>query len=77
MHAIKRRIQRAAVFLCVGTSGVVYPAAGLVGEMAYRKSMGEAVRSIYVGLERPANAAQFDQVVLGKAGEVLPALLAT
>ena len=38
---------------------------------------GEAVRSIYVGLERPANAAQFDQVVLGKAGEVLPALLAT
>ncbi len=76
MHAIKRRIQRAAVFLCVGTSGVVYPAAGLVGEMAYRKSMGEAVRSIYVGLERPANAAQFDQVVLGKAGEVLPALLA-
>lgn len=76
MHAIKRRIQRATVFLCVGTSGVVYPAAGLVGEMAYRKSMGERVRSIYVGLERPANAAQFDQVVLGKAGEVLPGFLA-
>ena len=29
--------------------------------------MGERVRSIYVGLERPANAAQFDQIVLGKA----------
>ena len=69
-------IQRASVFLCVGTSGVVYPAAGLVGEMVYRKSMGERVRSIYVGLERPANAAQFDQIVLGKAGEVLPGLLA-
>lgn len=75
MHEIKRRVQRASVFLCVGSSGVVYPAAGLVGEMTYRKSMGERVRSIYVGLERPANADQFDQVVLGKAGEVLPDLL--
>ena len=71
-----RPLQRAAVFLCVGSSGVVYPAAGLVGELAYRRSMGEVVRSIYVGLERPANAAQFDQIVLGKAGEVLPGLLA-
>ncbi len=76
MHAIKRRVQRADVFLCVGSSGVVYPAAGLVGEMSYRRSQGERVRSIYVGLERPANADEFDQVVLGKAGEVLPALLA-
>ncbi len=76
MHEIKRRVQRATVFLCVGSSGVVYPAAGLVGEMTYRRSMGEAVRSVYVGLERPANADQFDQVVLGKAGLVLPALLA-
>lgn len=76
MHEIKRRIQRATVFVCVGSSGVVYPAAGLVGEMTYRKSMGEPVRSIYVGLERPANADAFDQVVLGKAGEVLPTFLA-
>ncbi|MBK9030843.1 MAG: NAD-dependent deacylase [Myxococcales bacterium] len=76
MHAIKRRIQRASVFLCIGTSGVVYPAAGLVGELTYRRSQGERVRSVYVGLERPANADQFDQVVLGKAGEVLPGFLA-
>ncbi|MCE9578690.1 MAG: NAD-dependent deacylase [Deltaproteobacteria bacterium] len=75
MHAIKRRVQRATVFVCVGSSGVVYPAAGLVAEMTYRKSMGERVRSIYVGLERPANAREFDEVVLGKAGLVLPALV--
>ncbi len=75
LHAIKRRVQRATVFLCVGSSGVVYPAAGLVAELTYRKSMGERVRSIYVGLERPANAREFDEVVLGKAGEVLPALV--
>ncbi|MEZ4400092.1 MAG: NAD-dependent deacylase [Kofleriaceae bacterium] len=77
MHALKRRVQRAAVFLCVGSSGVVYPAAGMVGEMAYRKSQGEAVRSIYVGLERPANADAFDEVLLGRSGEVLPGYLAT
>jgi len=76
LHTIKRRVQRAAVFVCVGSSGVVYPAAGLVGEMTYRRQMGEPVRSVYVGLERPANADEFDEVVLGKAGEVLPAWLA-
>jgi NAD-dependent deacetylase len=75
LHRIKRRVQRASLFVCIGSSGVVYPAAGLVAEMTYRKSMGERVRSIYVGLERPANAGEFDQLVLGKAGEVLPGLL--
>ena len=76
MHTITRRVQRATLFLCIGSSGVVYPAAGLVSQMTYRRSMGEPVRSIYVGLERPANADEFDEVVLGKASAVLPALLA-
>ena len=75
MHAIRRRVQRADVFLCIGSSGVVYPAAGLVGEMQYRRSMGQRVRTIYVGLEAPANADQFDEVHEGKAGELLPGLL--
>ena len=73
---IRRRLQRASVFLCVGSSGVVYPAAGFVGEMQYRRSMGERVRTIYVGLEAPANSEQFDEVHAGKAGELLPGLLA-
>lgn len=76
MHRIRRRVQKADVFLCVGSSGVVYPAAGLVGELQYRRENGERVRSIYVGLERPANADQFDEVHVGKAGELLPGLLA-
>lgn len=76
MHAIRRRVQKADVFVCVGSSGVVYPAAGLVGEMQYRRSMGQRVRTIYVGLEAPANADQFDEVHEGKAGELLPGLLA-
>jgi NAD-dependent SIR2 family protein deacetylase len=52
----------------------VYPAAGFVREMLYRRENGERVRTVYVGLERPENADAFDEVRLGKAGEVLPAL---
>ena len=76
LHTIKRRVQACDVFITIGSSGAVYPAAGLVGEIEYRRSQGEGCRSIYVGLERPDNAERFDQVVLGKAGAVLPALLA-
>ena len=32
-------------------------------------------RAIYVGPEEPANRPFFDEVVLGKAGEVLPELV--
>lgn len=74
MHSIKRRVQACDLFVTVGSSGVVYPAAGLVREMLYRQEQGERVRSVYVGLERPENASAFDAVILGKAGEVLPGL---
>jgi NAD-dependent deacetylase len=73
---IKRKVQDCDVFVCVGSSGVVYPAAGLVKEINYRKQNGERCRSVYVGLERPENAEEFDDIVLGKAGEVLPVLFA-
>ena len=76
MHAVKRRVQACDWFVTVGSSGVVYPAAGLVRVVTYRQSMGEAVRSVYVGLEAPANADAFNEVVIGKAGEVLPGLFA-
>jgi NAD-dependent deacetylase len=74
LHTIKRRVQDCDVFVTIGSSGVVYPAAGLVREITYRKQSGEAVRAVYVGLETPDNAREFDDVVLGKAGELLPAL---
>lgn len=74
LHRIKRSVQACDLFVCVGSSGVVYPAAGLVREMLYRRSSGEVVRAAYVGLERPDNADAFDDIVLGKAGEVLPDL---
>jgi NAD-dependent deacetylase len=72
LHAIKRAVQSCDVFVCIGSSGVVYPAAGLVREMHYRRSMGEEVRTVYVGLEAPENADAFDEVLLGPSGRVLP-----
>jgi len=58
------------VFIAVGTSGLVYPAAGYV---ALARSMG--ARTILVNLEEPENSAMFDELHLGKAAEILPALL--
>ncbi|HEY0838571.1 MAG TPA: NAD-dependent deacylase [Vulgatibacter sp.] len=75
LSEIQRRVEECDVFLTVGSSGVVYPAAGLVRTIGHRRSRGESCRAIYVGLERPDNADAFDRVVLGRAGEVLPDLL--
>lgn len=57
------------VFLAVGTSGLVYPAAGLVDAT---KRLGGT--SWLVNLEAPANASHFDHVVLGPSARELPAL---
>jgi NAD-dependent deacetylase len=65
-----RRAGKHLVFLAVGTSGVVYPAAGMV-----HRAREEGGTSWLVNLEPPDNHAAFDHVVLGKAGEQLPALL--
>lgn len=57
------------VFLAVGTSGLVHPAAGLVDAC---RAVGGT--SWLVNLEPPENASRFDHVVLGPAGRELPKL---
>jgi len=57
------------LLVAVGTSGVVEPAASFVAQVAGR------ARTIYVGPEEPANASEFTECHLGKAGEVLPELI--
>jgi NAD-dependent deacetylase len=76
LEEIAAQLERCQLFVTVGTSGVVWPAAGLVGEVRRRQRRGDRVRSVYVGPERPDNAAAFDEVRRGKAGEVLPGLFA-
>lgn len=74
MAKILREVRTCDLFVTVGSSGVVYPAAGLVREIVHRRQMGDDCRAVYVGLEEPANADSFQDVRLGKAGVVLPAL---
>jgi NAD-dependent deacetylase len=61
-------LRECTVFLAVGTSGTVEPAASLVSQVAAH------ARTFYVGPEAPANSAVFGDCILGKSGEVLGAL---
>src|SRR5205807_5125116 len=63
-------LERCTLFLTVGSSGAVHPAAGFVSHLRH---LG-AARCIYLGLERPENSHAFDECRLGKAGELLPKL---
>lgn len=74
LHPIKRAVQSCDLFVTIGSSGSVYPAAGLVREIAYRVECGETAKAIYVGPEAPDNAAAFDECRLGVATEVVPSL---
>ncbi len=70
LEDISAQLRGCTVFLCVGSSGVVYPAAGFVSVVRARPG----VRAYYVGPEDPANRGSFDQCFSGKAGAVLPGL---
>ena len=70
MEGIYNQLRRSTQLLVVGTSGSVYPAAGLV-HMANQRS----IRTTYVGPEEPLNADAFDEIILGSATEILPGLL--
>lgn len=61
-------LSECTVFLAIGTSGTVEPAASFVSKVSAR------ARTFYVGPEAPENSAVFDDCILGKSGEVLGAL---
>ncbi len=69
MERIYAQLSRSMVFVAVGTSGQVEPAASFV------RAVADRARTIYVGPEEPSNARSFSHVHLGKAGEILPRLL--
>ncbi len=70
MDRAQAAARRADVFLSVGTSAVVYPAAGL---LHVARAHGAYVAELNV--EPSAAAGHVDEVVLGPAGEVLPQLV--
>ncbi len=55
------------LFISIGTSGAVYPAAGFV-EVANNAG----AKTIEINLEASNVATAFDQAIYGKAGEILP-----
>jgi len=63
---VLRTLEVCTVFIAIGTSGVVEPAASFVGQTK--------ARTFYVGPEEPLNLASFDETFTGKAGELLPTL---
>ena len=74
MRLISRALGACDIFITIGSSGSVYPAAGLVSHLRNvpNPKSGSFAKTIYVGLERPENAHCFDECRLGKAGELLP-----
>jgi NAD-dependent deacetylase len=71
MDRIFTALDECTIFVAVGTSGMVEPAATFVARVSGR------ARTIYVGAEVPANASAFAECHLGNAGEVLPELVGT
>jgi NAD-dependent deacetylase len=70
MDEIYNAVESCDLFIVVGSSGHVYPAAGLASAA---RSVG--AQTILVNYEMPINGYDFDEVHLGKAGEILPKLV--
>lgn len=67
MHVIEERIAECDLFVSIGTSGAVYPAAGFV-QMA--KALGKD--TLELNLERSQGSHFFDESRLGPAGQLVP-----
>ena len=72
MEEIYKSVEECDIFIVIGSSGHVYPAAGLVN---FANSSG--ARSILVNYELPINGHDFDEVHIGRAGELLPGIVSS
>jgi NAD-dependent deacetylase len=68
MDQIFRALTDCTIFIAIGTSGVVEPAASFAAHASQR------ARTYYVGPEPPANNSAFNESYLEKSGEILPRL---
>ncbi len=67
MEEIWARIADCALFVAIGTSGAVYPAAGFVADAKHR-----GARTLEINIEPSENAAFFDRTLLGPASRTVP-----
>ena len=70
MNEVDNILQNCDLFISIGTSGVVYPAAGFV---QIAKHFG--ADTIEFTLDTTANNYLFDKHIFGKAGETLPVFI--
>lgn len=68
MEEIERMIGRADLFVSIGTSGAVYPAAGFVQTAHYA-----GAETLELNLEPSAGSSFFDETRTGPAGALVPA----
>ncbi len=68
MDRIFRALDRADLFVSIGTSGAVYPAAGFV-----QQAKSARARTLELNLDRSQGSAWFDETRLGPASELVPA----
>lgn len=67
MERIEDALQRCDLFVSIGTSGAVYPAAGYVQTARYC-----GARTVEINLEPSLGSAFFDESRIGPAGELVP-----
>lgn len=67
MERIYAALNRCDLFVSIGTSGAVYPAAGFVQE-----ARAQGARTLELNLERSQGSHHFDETRLGPAGEIVP-----
>lgn len=70
LEQIYAALQKCGIFWAIGTSGAVYPAAGFVDALPAK------AQKIEFNLQRSEISRSFDQNILGKASETVPAWLA-
>jgi NAD-dependent deacetylase len=68
MDAIEKAVRTCDLFVSIGTSGAVYPAAGFVQTARYA-----GARTLEINLEPSLGSVWFDEVRTGPAGELVPA----
>jgi NAD-dependent deacetylase len=68
MERIERALVACDLFVSIGTSGAVYPAAGFV-----QIANAAAAETLELNLERSAGSSLFDEARQGPAGELVPA----
>ncbi len=67
MHVIEEALGQADIFVSIGTSGNVYPAAGFV-----QAARAYGAETVELNLEASEVGTLFDRQVLGKASDVIP-----